>query len=246
MSTLKAALAAALITTSLAPSALAVPLGDSGVVFTSGVTFTPQNSGIIQNDNLIDWTYDPTPAIPFNNVGGEVQNRVIENADGNKVFMPRIRETYNIDGGTLVVSAFRLTGYAGFDVDVDYRTDGLGDKGFSSVSRSADGDIMTFRLDDPLYVDSLTPPGRQQESYFSSIITDATEYDMSGTMTILGYVLPNSGATMPDPNADLFQVTLSGIVAPTTTAVPLPAPLALLGAGLLGLGAVGRKKHKTV
>ncbi len=244
MTILKSALAAALIAASFAPSALAVPLGESGVVFTNGKTFTPGDSGEVQNDNLIDWTYDPTPAIPLNNVGGHVQNRVINNDIGTKTFMPRIRDTYNIDGGTLVISAFRLTGYAGFDVDVNYRTDGLGDKGFTSVSRSADGDIMTFRFDDPLYVDAITPPGRQQESLFSSIITDATEYDMSGTMTILGYVLPNSGATMPDPNADLFQVTLSGIVAPTT-AVPLPAPLALLGAGLLGLGAVGRKKRKT-
>jgi len=243
MHAIKLALATALVATSTTLSALALPIGDGEVVFTPGSMFTPENSGIIQNDNIIDWVYDPTPALQFNNVGGEVQNRVIENANGNKVFMPRIRETFNIDGGTLVISAFRLTGYAGFDVDVDYRTDGLGDKGFTSVSRSLDGDMMTFRFDDPLYVDSLTPPGRQQESYFSAIVTDATEYDMSGTMTILGYVLPNNGADMPDPTADLFEVTLSGIVAPKVAAVPIPAPIAMLGTALVGLGAFARRKR---
>lgn len=244
MSFFKITLSAALVMSAVATSALAVPLANGGMVATSGSTFTPQNSGLIQNDNIIGFSYDPTPLIVFNDVGGEVQNRVIENADGDMVFMPRIRETYNIDGGTFVISEFQLTGYAGFETDVDYRTDGLGDKGFTSVSRSADGDVLTFSFDDPLYVDAISPPGRREESLFSSIITNATEYDLSGTMTIIGYMVP-LGTTMPDPLADLFSITLNGIVAPTTAAVPLPAPLALLGAGLLGLGAVGRKKRNT-
>ncbi|MEM6308782.1 MAG: VPLPA-CTERM sorting domain-containing protein [Pseudomonadota bacterium] len=225
--------------------ALATPLAPGAVIFPTGVTFADPVHGGVQtviNDNLIGFSLDPTPITPLTTVGGNVQNRVTETAGGTLNFAPRIRDTFNIDGGTFAISAFRLTGFGMFDLDVDFRTDGLGDKGFSSVSRSLSGDIMTFRYDDPLFIDAIIPPGRQEESLFPSIVSDATDYNFDGTMKIFGYVLP-LGATVPNPTADLISVTIDGVAVPTTLApVPLPASSLFLAVGIAGLFVARRRK----
>ena len=133
----------------LISSASALPLAPGAVIFPTGTTSAanPDLAGVNQNDNLIQFRMDPTPGTPFTDVGGNVQNRVTENASGNLIFGPRIRDTFNIDGGTFGILGFRLEGFGTFSTDVDFRTDGLGDKGFTSVSRSNDGNIMTFRYD---------------------------------------------------------------------------------------------------
>jgi len=221
----------------LSANAYAVPISPGDVIFTNGVTIgdtvadpvdRPYLGGVVMNDNLIDFTYDPTPGTPFTLVGGKVQNRVVENSDGNMVFMQRMRDIYNIDGGTFAITAVRLDGYAGVTVDADFRLDGLGDKGFSSVSRSADGDLMTFRYEDLIFADSINPPGLQEESYFPAMLTDAMAYDTSGTMTIYGEILPLGSRTPSNDPANLFSMQLDGIVAPQV--VPEPSTLAIWSA----------------
>ena len=220
-----------------APAALAVPLVPGGVIFPTGTTSAarPELGGVVQNDNLIPFTINSTNGGLFT-TGGNVQNRVaLSTLNNTLIFAPRIRDTFNLIGpNAFFISAFQLDGYAGWMTDVDFRTDGLGDKGFTSVSRSATGDLMTFRYDDPLQIDSIAP-GLQEESLFPSILTDATDFALTGTMTIFGFVEGDPG--------NLLSVTVDGIAVPVAP-IPLPAGGWLLLMGLAGL-AIARRRNKT-
>lgn len=232
----------AIVASGLALPAFAVPLAPGDVIFTTGTSVgaDPTLPGAVLNDNLIGFTIDPTPLTPFSNTGGTVQNRVLRETDsGFLTFAPRIRDTFNLDGGTLAIIGFRLNGFGMSALDVDFRTDGLGDKGFATVSRSGDGNIMTFRYDDPLFVDSMLPPGRQQESLFPSIRSDATLFDFSGSMTIFAQL--TSGDV---PGGELFTVTIDGLAVPIAP-VPLPASALLLLGAMGTLGAVRRIRRRS-
>ena len=218
-----------------APAALAVPLTPGSVIFPSGTTFAarPELGGVVQNDNLIPFTINSAGGGLFT-TGGNVQNRVARSTLTNTlIFAPRIRDTFNLIGpDAFFISAFQLDGYAGWATDVDFRIDGSGDKGFTSVSRSNTGDLMTFRYDDPLEIDSVAP-GLQEESVFPSILTDAIDFALTGTMTIFGFV-------EGDPS-NLLSVTVDGIAVPVAP-VPIPAGGWLLLAGLFLIGWAGRRR----
>lgn len=227
-----------------AHAANAVVLAPGGVAFTTGTTAAadPTLAATVINDNLIDFRYNPSPATPLTDVGGNVQNRVASGLLTDDIFFaPRIRDTFNIDGATFSIIGFSVNGYAGIDLDVDFRTDGLGDKGIFSVSRSADGDLLTVRFEERLFVDAINPPGRQEESLFPSFRTNASGFSNTGTMTIFGEILPL--AALDDSAsvaANVFSFTVDGIAAPTP--VPVPAPLLLMSAALGLLGWTGRRK----
>jgi len=208
-------------------TALAVPLAPGGLVNPGGTTVAarPELGGPVINDDLLAFAIDPTPATPFTLVGGNVQNRVIRSGlTGDLVFAPRIRDTFNIDGGTFLITSFWIEGYGSFATDVDYRTDGPGDTGFSAISRSADGNRLTFRFDTPLAIDAIAP-GLQQESLFPAVATDARSFSTTGRMRIFGHL---DGAP-----STTFQTSIGGVAVP---AVPLPATAWL---GVAGLGALG-------
>ncbi len=235
------ALCATLLTV---PSAGAVVLAPGGVINPTGTTFAanPDLGGLVINDNVLGFRMDPTPATPLMDVGGNVQNRVVRNGSNNLIFAPRIRDTFNIDGGIFAVTAFRLEGFGTFSTDVDFRTDGLGDKGFTSVSRSVSGDIMTFRYDNPLLVDAINPPGRQEESFFPSILTDAVAFADIGLMTIFGQLVEEDASGALNPLSDLVSVTIDGIAVPVAP-VPLPGAMLLFGPALAGLVLARRQRR---
>lgn len=220
----------------------AAALAPGGLIFPVGTDFTdPVHGGvsIVINDNLIDFRMDPTPITPLSDIGGHVQNRVTDSQNtGFLNFAPRIRDTFNIDGGTFGITSFSIDGFGSFATNVEFRTDGLGDKGFTSVSRSADGNQLTFRYDNPLLIDSIAP-GLQEESLFPSIATDAMNYELSGRMTIYGQLFAIDFGTPPRPIGDLISVTISGVAVPS--AIPVPAAMWLFGSALLGLGICRRR-----
>ncbi len=215
--------------------AVAAPLSPGGVIFPTGtsVAADPDQAGVIVNDNLIDAAF----GAGFFQATYRVQNRVVlSNTLNTLSFRPRIRDPFNSGGFSerFDIVAFSLTGFAGFNLlDVDFLTDAQGDKGPTSVSRSADGDLLTFRYGDPLHNDFLNPPGVRDESLFPAIKTNATRFKNNGTMPLFGR---RSDA---DPNDPLQTITITGLAAPV---VPLPASVFLLLAGIGGLGALGRKR----
>lgn len=176
-------------------------------------------AGAVLTDNLIGFTLEDYLA-------GTVQNRVtLADSDGTLTFAPRIRDIVSLIPALefSVITGFSLTGYGGAETLIEYRTDGLGDDGPESVSRSADGDVLTFRFDRPAL--DLT-----EESYFLSIDTDATAYALTGTMTIFGRRDAGSAGLVD-------SVTITGLAVPEMPVVPVPASAWLLlgGLGLLVL-----------
>lgn len=236
MNTLKTGLLATVTTLALSSTALAATLEPSDVIFPLGDTAAtaPNTIGDVLNDNLINFTFDISQ---FFVVGGNVQNRAYESGElTTMVFAPRIRDTFNIAfANGFEITAFRLDGYAGWDTDVGYRTDSLGDDGPSSVSRSNDGDTLTFRYADTLFIDGLAP-GVQEESLFPYIVTDAPNYELTGSMTLFGH---EAG----DPT-NSFQTTITGMAVPS--AVPIPAAVWLFGSGLIGLIGIARRRKQVV
>jgi len=226
-------------------SASAISLIPGGSINPVGTTaaLSPETTGPVINDNLIDFSISALPP-ELTIVGGKVQNRVVENPDGNLMFSPRIRDTFNIEGGQFWITAFEVSGFAGYETDVNYRLDGLGDQGFSIVDRSLDGDDLTFTFDTPLIVDAINPPGRQQTSRFPTIVTNATNYAAVGSMTITGQLVQEDGLGGVTALSDPFTIDVAGIMAPVADpipGVPLPAPILMLGAAFFGLVGMRRR-----
>lgn len=168
--------------------------------------------------------------------GFTVQDRVTRsNNTGNLIFGPRLRDSFNINpfAGNFLVDAVEVTGYAGFDVNANYRTDGAGVRGPTFAERSGDGDTLTFTFGFPLFVGNMMGLP-QEDSYFFSIETDAEAFDESGTLTVFG--------RYQDAPGEVFSAQITGIAAPAIAPIPLPAAGLLL---LAGLGALGLLRHKT-
>ncbi len=236
MNSLKTGLMATVAVLALNTTAFAAPLVPGGLIFPTGDTVgtAPNTAGTVQNDNLIPFAFT-SPISQFLSTNGNVQNRVIEsNLLNTMVFAPRIRDTFT-SMFDFEIYAFSLDGYAGWNTDVGYRTDGSGDKGPTSVSRSADGDRLTFRYDDEILINAFAP-GVHEESLFPYIITDASNYELTGSMTIFGYEA--------DDHSNTFQLTLTGLAVPS--AVPVPAAVWLFGSGLIGLIGIARRQKQTV
>ena len=233
---LRHVIAAAALAVMGAP-AVAAPLSPGSVIFPTGTTSAadPDLAGTVINDNLITATFGGPLIIARYNV----QNRVVRSTNlGSLIFAPRIRDPFNNGfASRFEIVAFRLTGFGDAMLsDVEFRTDGPYDKGPTSVSRSNDGDILTFRYGDPLLNDALNPPGVRDESYFPSIKTTATHFRNIGTMTLLGR------SSDADPDDPLQSVTIRGIAVPAV--IPLPASGVLLIGGLAGLGALARRRRR--
>lgn len=216
--------AATLLWSTLGSAALVNPGQTIPLSGTTSAASPDLVGGAIQNDALAPFQLS-TPSLDF--IGGNVQPRVYPSLDlGTLIFSPRIRDTFNLASFLefAVITGLDYSGFAGFSTDVEYRTDGAGDQGPDSVSRSADGDTLSFDFSSAGA--AIAPP---QESLFLSILSNATAWDNSGTITIHGKT--------DFASATVYSVTLTGMPAP----VPLPAAgWLMLGA----LGLLGRRRHR--
>jgi hypothetical protein len=107
-----------------------------------------------------------------------------------------------------VLDSYDITGFNGFNIDADFRTDlpdDPGPKGAQGAHRSADGDTVGFDF----------------VNGFLFLQTDATAFDRSGT------------ARLPDNSGDSVA-TLSNVAVPTQAPPVVPLPPAIF-AGLGGL-----------
>jgi hypothetical protein len=161
----------------------------------------PNLAGVVQSDPLRPFEIvDASGAVL---VRGRLQDRVVRsNATGTLVFAPRLRDL-EAPSGPVEITVLRVTGYSGVGTEIEYRTDGTGDVGPASVSRSSGaGDVLTFRYGAPALVPS-------DESLFPSIFTDVEHYVRNGTATIVartasGVLVSTTleRTNAPDPDSD--------------------------------------------
>jgi hypothetical protein len=208
---------------SLAGFAGAAVLPAGGVVGLAGTTVAvaPELAGTVQDDPLHPFQIVDGGGNVL--VSGNLQDRVVKSDDlGTMIFSPRLRDLAGTAGAAPIeIYGLSIDGYGDYSTDVEYRVDGLGDAGPNIANRSVDGEELTFRYE----ISPILPP---DESYFNSILTDATAFAPIGTATIYGRV----GA-----NGPFFSTTLRGIN------VPVPEPSAsVLVLGALGLAAAVRRR----
>ena len=190
------------------------------------VAAEPDLAGTVIHDNLIDFQVNDISGNPL--FTGTYQDRVVRSDNtGNLIFAGRIRDLTSPLEHLVAVADWSVDGFAGYQTDVEYRTDGLGDLGPDTATRTADGNFVTFD-----FTPVLAPP---EESLFSSINTDARFFALTGTVNLGIEDFTREGA---------YVVGLEGIAAPAA-AVPLPATIWLFGSGLIGLAGVVRRQHNS-
>jgi hypothetical protein len=183
-------LAAALAAATLlgpAPQSRAVNLLVGQIVALNGTTSAarPELAGVVLQDNLIPFTItDASNTVVFQ---GTVQDRVVRsNVTGALHFYFFIRDTDPTQSGSIV--AVSRTGFGTGSTDVDYRTDGLGDIGPDLALRIfGPGEVDFDFWDNPI------PAGL--ESLFTFVVTRATDFAQSGTLTL--YTDDGSSVTLP-------------------------------------------------
>jgi len=210
--------------------AVAAPLGFGDTIGLTGTTSAanPELAGTIIFDEQEFQSVTPDPAVWFSQIATSLQKRVVQSdADGSLIFAPRIISTFNISFDQFLIDRLQISGFGTFDIDAAYRTDGLGDRGPTSASRSADGDMLTFDFGFPLVVSNLNP-NPQEDSYFLSLNTDATAFSLDGRASVFARHLGFPGET--------FRFDFGGVPVPISVpAVPLPSSMVLL-LGALGIG----------
>ena len=225
----------------LSPIAQATPLtpGDTIIVTGSTSASNPELAGVILQDSILTTNSMQVPpeANPLVNFADfDVQNRVVQSGmDGTMIFMPRILFSRNVTPYPLQVNRVEMFGFGDYAIDATYRTDGLGDSGPTFGARSADGQILSFDFGFPLVISNLFA-GLQEESYFFSLKSDATEFENSGRLSIFAQAVgdPVQGRE--------YRFDVGGIAVPTDTPpVPLPASLPFLAIAIGALTAFRRR-----
>lgn len=212
----------------LGPIAQAAPLTPGDTINVTGSTSVsnPELAGVVLQDSILttNSVQVPPEANPLVNFADfDVQNRVVQSGtDGTMIFMPRILFGRNVTPFQLQVNRVEMFGFGDFAIDASYRTDGLGDRGPTFGTRSADGQTLSFDFGFPLVVSNLFS-GPQEESYFFSLKSDATEFENSGRLSIFAQAVGD-----PVPGRE-YRFDVGRIAVPTAvTPVPLPASLPVL------------------
>ncbi len=195
----------------------ATVLAPGGAIALTGTTFAaePELGGLVIVDELVPYQ------IFGSGVGnpllyeGDLQARIVRSfLTDNLIFNYRLRgPTSGLNG---IVSTLVTSDFAGWDTDVEYRTDGLGDKEPTRATRSADGSDVTFIFGNSLF--------SSEESLFMHILTNAKAFTTGQTTLTL---------------TDGSNVVLSTY----QPAVPEPSTITLATLSLLGMG--WRRRNRT-
>lgn len=112
------------------------PGGSQTLNDTTNATF-PEARGPVIRDELIPFEIR-RPSDNAVLIAGKSQDRVVQNANGDLVFIPRLRDLVN-PGGAAWITGVRCHGYGGVSVTTEFATDGSRQIGPDSVQRSAGG-----------------------------------------------------------------------------------------------------------
>jgi hypothetical protein len=171
---------AALVLSATPSASRAAPLPLGGIALLSGATAAarPELAGLVLEDQLIPFTItDSSDNVIYQ---GTIQNRVVlSNTLGTLTFYFFIRDTDPTWSGSIVGvsrTGFRQ-GTTLFATDVDFRPDGAGSIGCPAASRNGGGDQIDFAF-------ANNPVTAGAESQFVFVLTDATQYDAVGTLTL--------------------------------------------------------------
>jgi hypothetical protein len=214
--------------------ASAAILDPNGSISLSGTTATsdPNLAGSVVYQNQIGFSVTDDGGNTLL-TGNYIDTVFRSNNTSTLIFSGRIQDLTYVGENDLGIYDWSVTGYSGYQTDVEYRTDlidpdtmapytGLGP---NQASRTTDGDLLTFDFET-----ELSPP---ESSLFSSVATDASLFEQTG-MVFFG--IENF------INDEDYLVEISGISAPSP--VPLPAAFWMFGSGLIGLIGFQRKRRK--
>lgn len=217
----------------IAISSQAALLTAGNTVATPGTTVAaqPELAGTVILDELLtDTVFTSDNNVAF--LGAQIQNRVVRSRDtGQLIFMPRFVMPFNITLFDYVVDSIEIFGFSDFTLDVNYRTDGLGDKGPQQASRSLDGETIRLDYFSPLFVGNLVGEP-QQESLFHSIYSDATEFSLDGRLLV-------NLRHFSDPGQS-YTLSYANIAVPTRS---VSAPQIFFFSTALGLLLLWRKRR---
>lgn len=128
---------------------------------------------------------------------GDIQERVSRSTNlGTLIFQHRLRNLTGPAGAR--VTGVDRDGFHGVSTNIDWRSDGLGDVGPDAVTRSSDGDLLSFRHNPSV----IAPP---DEGYFTFSLTDVPDYDLTGRITIYAQASPTS---------TVYRTILDGVASP--------------------------------
>lgn len=222
--------------------ARAAPLAQGDTIFVTGTTVASNpelGDGVQQYAILTTNTRQVLPdANPLTNFADfEIQNRVVRSdMDATMIFAPRIILRRNVTPYSLLVNRVEMWGFGDFGIDASYRTDGLGDRGPTTGSRSGDGQTLSFEFDFPLVVNN-SFMGPQEENYFFSLKTDATAFENTGRLSLFAEAVGD-----PVPGRE-YRFDVGGLAVPADmAAVSLPVSLSLLTIGAFGLTLLRRNR----
>jgi hypothetical protein len=203
----------------------AVPLVPGVTAALPGTTALaqPELAGLVLDDKLFNFTMITAKGT----VTGEVQSRVVRSTlEGTLDFYWRVM---NDSSSKDDIAFFRVGLFNSPEYDANYRIDGVGDRAPISAFRfpgSQESFVnFDFTTTDPNGAPSALHPG--ESSYFMLMDTSATTYSETATMDVASF-----GTLNESQSFNTF----------TPSPVPEPETYALMGLGLLGMGALRSRR----
>lgn len=138
------------------------------------IAVKPELKGLILEDLIQPFVIGPANGDDINgdNVFGTLQTRVIrEDVDGTLSFYFRIQFDQGLEEKECCLK-FITSNFKGFQTEVGYRKDGIGDNAPVSAYRTKESNEVSFEFADLLSSD--------RGSYFFFVRTTAIEYDKEG------------------------------------------------------------------